>query len=161
MATGATGSYDIGGNRILAALPEAEQRRLQTYLEPVELSTGDLLYRPGGRIEAVWFPLMGVCSILAELDGPAVEVATVGDEGMVGLPVFLGVGSPTERVVCQVAGFGLRMEADRFRHEIAVLDGPLQQTMQRSPSPCSPSWRATRGAIAATAPASGAPAGCS
>ncbi|GCD42374.1 Crp/Fnr family transcriptional regulator [Streptomyces paromomycinus] len=131
MASGVTDSYDIRGNRILAALPEAEQRRLQAHLEPVELSTGDLLYRPGGRIETVWFPLTGVCSILAELDGPAVEVATVGDEGMVGLPVFLGVGSPTERAVCQVAGFGLRMDADRFRHEIAVLDGKLQQMLQR------------------------------
>ncbi|OKI01293.1 hypothetical protein A6A06_21105 [Streptomyces sp. CB02923] len=90
-----------------------------------------MLYRPGERTESVWFPLLGVCTILAELDGPAVEVATVGDEGMVGLAVFLDVGSPTEPAVCQVAGRGLRMEADRFRHEIAVPDGQLQQTLQR------------------------------
>ncbi|MFD7665853.1 Crp/Fnr family transcriptional regulator [Streptomyces sp. NPDC059788] len=131
MKSGTSGPYDIKGNRILAALPEAERQRLRPHLEPVEMSTGDVLYRPGERIDAVWFPVRGVCSILAELDGPAVEVATVGDEGMVGLPVFLGVGSPTELAVCQVAGHGLRMDADRFRHEIAVLDGRLQQTLQR------------------------------
>ncbi|MEV5599710.1 Crp/Fnr family transcriptional regulator [Streptomyces sp. NPDC052496] len=132
MTSGTSGkAYDVTGNRILAALPEAERRRLLAHLEPVELSMGDVLYRPGEQIEAVWFPLLGVCSILAELDGPAVEVATVGDEGMVGLPVFLGVGSPTERAVVQVAGQGLRMDAGQFRHEIAVLDGQLQQLLQR------------------------------
>ncbi|KAA6213396.1 Crp/Fnr family transcriptional regulator [Streptomyces albofaciens JCM 4342] len=131
MTNGATGPYDPQGNRILAALPEAERRRLASHLEPAELNIGDVLYTPGKSIDTVWFPILGVCSILAELDGPAVEVATVGDEGMVGLPVFLGVGSPTERAMVQVPGRGLRMDADRFRDEIAVLDGQLQQLLQR------------------------------
>ncbi|MEU7257444.1 Crp/Fnr family transcriptional regulator [Streptomyces rimosus] len=131
MTNGATGPYDPRGNRLLAALPEAERGRLEPHLESVELNSGDVLYRSGEPIDAVWFPVLGVISIVAELDGPAVEVATVGDEGMVGLSVFLGVGSPTERAVCQVPGRGLRMDADRFRHEIAVLDGRLQQILQR------------------------------
>ncbi|MFH9424908.1 Crp/Fnr family transcriptional regulator [Streptomyces sp. NPDC017529] len=131
MTSGTVGPYDLRGNRILAALPEAERRRLGAHLDAVELGVGDVLYRPGERIDALWFPLVGVVSIVAEMDGPTVEVATVGDEGMVGLPVFLGSGTPTEQAVCQVPGRGLRMDADRFRHELAVLDGQLQQTLQR------------------------------
>ncbi|MEV5596108.1 Crp/Fnr family transcriptional regulator [Streptomyces sp. NPDC052496] len=131
MASGTAGSYDLRENRILAALPEAERERLRPHLEPAELNVGDVLYRPGERIDALWFPLIGVCSIVADMDGPTVEVATVGDEGMVGLPVFLGLGSPTERAMVQVHGRGLRMDADEFRHQIAVLDGPLQNVLQQ------------------------------
>ncbi|MFC6062114.1 Crp/Fnr family transcriptional regulator [Streptomyces ochraceiscleroticus] len=146
-------------NRLLAALPKRELERLRSGLEPVELKLSDVLYRPGERIEALWFPVRGVVSLLAELDGSdaqpdgsgpesggagpgpdgsgaepgatSVEVATVGDEGVVGLPVFLGVGIPTERAMCQVAGWALRMDADRFRHEIAVVDGAFQQVLHR------------------------------
>ncbi|POX36734.1 Crp/Fnr family transcriptional regulator [Streptomyces sp. Ru73] len=134
MTGSAAGSEDLTRNRILAALPEPERERLRPDLERVDLSLSQPLYEPGKRIESVWFPVLGVCSIVAELaeaEGPGVEVATVGDEGMVGLPVFLGVGIPTERSVCQVAGWGLRMDADRFRDALAVVDGVLQQTMQR------------------------------
>lgn len=122
---------DLRGNRILAALPKPERERLRRHLEPVELAAGDVLYRPGERIEAVYFPLIGVISIVADLDGPTVEVATVGDEGLAGLPVFLGVATSTERSLCQVPGRALRMDADQFRHEIAVLDGHLQRTLQQ------------------------------
>ncbi|MEV8321513.1 Crp/Fnr family transcriptional regulator [Streptomyces sp. NPDC059900] len=131
MASGTADPYDLRGNRILAALPKSERERLRGHLEPVELAVGDVLWRPGERIEAVYFPVTGVCSIVTDLDNSTVEVATVGDEGVVGLPVFLGVATSTERCLCQVPGRALRMDADRFRHEIAVLDGQLQQTLQR------------------------------
>ncbi|MFI1675852.1 Crp/Fnr family transcriptional regulator [Streptomyces sp. NPDC020607] len=131
-STGDTdGSYDLKSNRILATLPQPARDRLRPHLEPVELVVGDVLYRPGERIDAVYFPVIGVCSIVTDLEGPTVEVATVGDEGMVGLPVFLGVATSTERTLCQVPGRALRMGADRFRHEIALLDGQLQQALQR------------------------------
>ncbi|WP_409235420.1 Crp/Fnr family transcriptional regulator [Streptomyces sp. PA5.6] len=125
------GSYDPVSNRILAALPKPAREHLRPHLEPVELAAGDVLYRPGERIDAVYFPLIGVCSIVTDLEGPTVEVATVGDEDMVGLPVFLGLATATERTLCQVPGRALRMGADRFRHEIALLDGQLQQALQR------------------------------
>ncbi|WP_037772618.1 Crp/Fnr family transcriptional regulator [Streptomyces sclerotialus] len=121
---------DLLGNRLLAALPDAERERLFPLLKRVDLELSERLYRPGERIDALWFPMRGVCSIVAELDGPDVEVATVGDEGVVGLPVFLGVGIPTERAVCQVPGWGWRMDADLFRQELALVDGPLQHVMQ-------------------------------
>ncbi|WP_110944168.1 Crp/Fnr family transcriptional regulator [Streptomyces niger] len=131
MSGSATSSGDLRTNRLLAALPEAERERLLPQLKEVELALGDVLYRPDERIDALWFPVRGVCSIIAELDGgPDVEVATVGDEGVVGLPVFLGVGIPTERAMVQVPGWALRMDADLFRRELAVVDGALQQTMQ-------------------------------
>ncbi|MFI0240200.1 Crp/Fnr family transcriptional regulator [Streptomyces sp. NPDC016845] len=130
MMSGTADPYDPRGNRILAALPKNARDHLRAELEPVELPVGTEIYRPGKRIEAVYFPMIGVCSIVTDLEGSTVEVATVGDEGMVGLPVFLGVATSAERALCQVGGRALRMDADRFRHEIAVLNGPLQQVMQ-------------------------------
>lgn len=119
-------------NRILAALPDPALDRLRDSLEPVDLTLGRVLYQPGQAITHVYFVLIGVVSLLAELDGEqVVEVATVGDEGIVGLPVFLGAGPPTERASVQVAGRALRMTADRLRHAIAIVDGPLQATLQR------------------------------
>lgn len=56
MTNGATGPYDPRGNRLLAALPEAERRRLEPHLEPVELNSGDVLYRPGNRSTPCGFP---------------------------------------------------------------------------------------------------------
>ncbi|GAA2345438.1 Crp/Fnr family transcriptional regulator [Streptomyces kunmingensis] len=131
MISDTAGPYDPRGNRILAALPQRALNHLRPHLESVELIVGDVLYRPGERIDTVYFPVIGVCSIVTDLEGPTVEVATVGDEGMVGLPVFLGVATSSERTLCQVPGRALQMDADRFRHEIAVLDGQLQHALQR------------------------------
>ncbi|MEV0599547.1 Crp/Fnr family transcriptional regulator [Streptomyces sp. NPDC050315] len=131
MAGSPAGRDDLRGNRVLAALPEPERERIRGGLELVEMDIAKELYKPGERIDSLWFPLRCVCSLVADLDGTSVEVATVGDEGLVGLPVFLGVSTPTERASVQVAGWGLRMDADRFRHEIAVMDGVFQQVMQR------------------------------
>jgi CRP-like cAMP-binding protein len=128
---GETKLGDPRRNRVLAALPDAERDRFAGALTAVDLGLGEVLYQPGEPITAVCFPLRGVFSIVTDLGGPVVEVATVGDEGMVGLPVFLGAGVPTERALCQVAGSALRMDADVFRHEIAIMDGALQHVLQR------------------------------
>lgn len=130
--TGDTGEpADARRNRILRTLPDAEHARLRPDLTRRDLNTGDILFEPGRPIEAVYFPLRGVFSMLANVEDTAIEVATIGDEGMIGLPVFLGAGTSTERAMCQVPGSALRMEADRFREHIAVMDGSLQQAMQR------------------------------
>ncbi|MEW9550048.1 Crp/Fnr family transcriptional regulator [Nonomuraea sp. NPDC050783] len=113
-------------------LPPPDQERLSRHLRPCELPVGQVLYKPGGTIEHVYFPTIGVVSLLAELaSGQQVEVATVGDEGMVGLPIFLGAGPPTERAAVQISGAALTMTAEQFRHDVAVLDGSLQGAMQR------------------------------
>ncbi|GHH43879.1 Crp/Fnr family transcriptional regulator [Lentzea cavernae] len=131
MTGSAAGRHDPRRNRVLAALSDKDRDQLVDDFTVVEMPVGEVLYQPGEPIRAVYFPLLGVFSIVTDLDGPSVEVATVGDEGMVGLPVFLGAGMPTERALCQVEGLALRMDADVFRHEIAIMDGPLQAVLQR------------------------------
>lgn len=131
MTSGITEPEQGGANRILQALPEAVYAGLRPDLTRLELSTGDVLFEPGRPIDGVYFPLLGVFSMLANVEDNPVEVATIGDEGMVGLPVFLGSGTSTERAMCQVPGPALRMDADRFREHIVVTDGPLQQLIQR------------------------------
>lgn len=119
-------------NQILATLPESELERLAARLEPVELATGEVLYTPGSTISHAYFILIGVVSLVADLgDDQIVEVATIGDEGMVGLPVFLGAGPPTERAAVQVAGSALRLTAEQLRHAVGVDVGPLQTALQR------------------------------
>ena len=79
-------------NRLLASLPREEYERLQPYLEAVFLDFKRELYQPNVPIKFVYFPLEGVFSLLSlSSEGDLIEVATVGNEGMVGLPVFLGV----------------------------------------------------------------------
>ena len=78
-------------NRILAAIPAASLRRLTPALRIVNLDFRERLYEAGETLELVHFPLEGVVSMVKELeDGSIIEVATIGNEGFVGLPVLLG-----------------------------------------------------------------------
>lgn len=106
-------------NRILAALPPEEAEVLRPHLEEVPLAYRQELHHPGGRIEHVYFCHIGVVSLLSLMkDGVAVEIATVGPEGMVGMPVFLGDERMPTKAFAQVPGQGARMEADAFRRVI-------------------------------------------
>src|SRR5215218_1476087 len=106
-------------NRLLAALPGGEYERLRPRLERVSLGQGEPLFEPGARIEHVYFPRSGVFSMLiAMADGSAVEVGTVGNEGLVGLPVFLGAERSPTKVFCQVPSESGRIEAAAFREEV-------------------------------------------
>ncbi|MFN2566813.1 MAG: Crp/Fnr family transcriptional regulator [Gemmatimonadaceae bacterium] len=107
-------------NRILAALPRTQLARLAPSLERVALETGEVLFDPDRPIKYVYFPEDCVASIVGIMaDGSAVETATVGREGMVGLPIFLGDGRTSLQAFCQVAGEALRMDARKFRQELA------------------------------------------
>ncbi|HEY9401743.1 MAG TPA: Crp/Fnr family transcriptional regulator [Pyrinomonadaceae bacterium] len=105
-------------NRVLNALPPEELERLSAYLEPVELTLGEVLYRPNEPITHVYFPNVGTVSIVCQFqDGKGVEAGMVGNEGMFGVCVFLGsVTSPLQAVV-QLPGDALRMRADLLREE--------------------------------------------
>ncbi len=119
------------GNRLLAALRDDERQRLAAHLELVELTLRQLLYEPGKPIEHVYFPIDAVLSVLAVMDDDqAVEVATVGNEGMVGIPVFLGVSVSPGLSFCQLPGRALRMPAGAFQ-ELANGAGAFQQVLQR------------------------------
>ncbi|MBD3884863.1 Crp/Fnr family transcriptional regulator [Phormidium tenue FACHB-886] len=106
-------------NRLLASLPREEYERLQPYLEPVSLPLKQELYQPNVPIEFVYFPLSGVYSLLSlASEGELVEVATVGNEGMVGLPIFLGARQIPGVAMVQVLGDALRMRPADFRAQV-------------------------------------------
>ena len=105
-------------NRILAALPKDEYRRLLPNLELVPLIFGEVIYKAGDLIRHVYFPTGGILSLLAAAEERAtLEVGIVGREGMVGLPVFMGVKTSRDCAVVQGAGAALRMKATVFRRE--------------------------------------------
>src|SRR6185437_3809399 len=88
------------GNLILAALPSDEFKRFADHLESVELKLGDVLHMPEEQIEYVYFPVDGVISLVAILqDGETVEAGIVGREGMVGIPIVLGVDTTTNQAL--------------------------------------------------------------
>ncbi len=111
---------DGRGNRLLDALPARERKRL---LDRFTIQQGDLKERlldPGHRINHVYFPVTAVVSLLTTMDGNSgVEIATVGNEGMVGVPVFLGIRSLNDRDLAQVQvpGTVLSMSSRAFRDE--------------------------------------------
>ena len=106
-------------NRLLSALPEEELERLRPHLEVVRTEQRETVYEAGTPIEHVYFPTTGVFSLVTQMrDGSVIEVGTVGNEGMLGLPLFLGGASVPLSTFCQVAGEALRLEADIFRRAV-------------------------------------------
>jgi len=118
-------------NAILAALPGAELARLRGGLELVDAQIREPAYQPGGPVSEVYFPLASVFSIVGMADDRApVEVATIGREGMVGLPVFLGAASTPYAAFCQVAGPAAKITAAGLRQVLAG-DGALHAALSR------------------------------
>jgi CRP-like cAMP-binding protein len=106
-------------NRLLAALPRETYERLLSKLEPVRLPFKEVLIEPNRSIEHVYFVSSGVTSLLIPTNAhTAVEVATVGNEGMIGLPIFLGAGTTDVQAIVQIPGDGTRMKADQFKEEV-------------------------------------------
>src|SRR5687767_673933 len=106
-------------NSVLAALPRKLYRELRSGLTPVTLEFGKVLYEPGDTIREVYFPDNSVVSLLTLVkDRLALEVGLVGREGMVGLPVALGIDVSPVRALVQGAGRALRMSAARLRKEL-------------------------------------------
>ena len=107
-------------NRLLAALPESDRRRILAGCETVHLAFADVLYTPGEAIDHVYFPTESFISLIMPIDESAsLEVGMVGDEGMFGVPLALDVDISPVRAVVQGEGPALRMDAVRFRRELA------------------------------------------
>src|SRR5947209_1638211 len=118
-------------NRALAALPREEYRRLMTELVFVHLDAGQRLAFPEETIEHVYFPRDAVISMLVSMgDGKTVESAAVGNEGIVGLEVFLGSGIALEETLVQISGEAARMTATLFRLAVGR-SAALQDVLQR------------------------------
>jgi CRP-like cAMP-binding protein len=118
----ATDLIHPGQNQLLAALPLASREALQPHLEGVSCGMKEIVYRPHEPITHVLFPCTGVFSLLAvgDEDGELIEVATVGNEGFVGLPVFLGADSTPGMGIAQIPGEALRMPAPAFNAAVAA-----------------------------------------
>jgi CRP-like cAMP-binding protein len=106
-------------NRLLSALSPADYKRLAPHLELVRLEMKQVAYETNQLIEYAYFPLTGLASMVTLMKGgKAIEVATIGNEGMIGLPLFLGVDRTAGRAFTQVPGDSLRMRADDFQKEV-------------------------------------------
>jgi CRP-like cAMP-binding protein len=105
-------------NRLVAALPEATFARWNTHLEPVRLTLGEVLYESGNTLEHVYFPTTAIVSLLYVMEnGDSAEIAVVGNEGVVGISLFMGGESTPSRGVVQSAGWGFRMTAAAIKDE--------------------------------------------
>jgi CRP-like cAMP-binding protein len=119
------------GNKLLADLPREEYERLLPKLETVSLALKQRLYKANEPIQHVYFPHNGVVSLVTTLaDGGIIEVATVGNEGMIGIPILLGVDQLPNETFIQVPGEGLRMKVDVFRSEVPP-GSPLHNLLLR------------------------------
>ncbi|MCA1711273.1 MAG: Crp/Fnr family transcriptional regulator [Actinobacteria bacterium] len=117
-------------NRLLAALPDGTCDDWP--LELVELAQGDVLFERDEPTRHVHFPVAAVVSLLVPMsDGSLIEAATVGNEGLAGLNVFLGANSLAMRAIAQIPGPALRMTTEDFRGLLADVDGPLTAVIQR------------------------------
>jgi CRP-like cAMP-binding protein len=119
-----------GENRLLVALPRDEYDRLRPRVEKVSLPLRDILYEANGYIAHVFFPLHGVVSLVIMDGGFTLEVGVIGNEGLVGTPVFLGSDRSPTRAIAQIPGEALRMEATVFQKEMRR-GGPLYGLIQR------------------------------
>lgn len=118
-------------NHLLGAIPKAEWERFAPHLTPVHLDLGDILYESGSNQPYVYFPTNSIVSLLYVLEnGASAEIAIVGNEGLVGISLFMGGGTTPNRAVVQSAGHALRMKAQWIRDEF-LLAGPVQHLFLR------------------------------
>ncbi len=118
-------------NHLLAALPTAEFEPLASHLELVTLALGDMLYEPGGQLRHAYFPTSAIVSLHYVMeDGASSESAGVGNEGVVGISLFMGGNTTPSAAVVQTAGHAYRLDA-RFLKEAFFRAGLLQRVLLR------------------------------
>jgi CRP-like cAMP-binding protein len=106
------------GNHLLAVLNEAEWARVAPDLVPVDLSLGQVIYEAGDRLDHVYFPSTSIVSLLYVLEnGASAEIAIVGNEGIVGIALFMGGETMPNRAVVQSAGRAYRLDARVLKGE--------------------------------------------
>ena len=107
-------------NRLLASLPEADWQRWRPHLQPVAMPLGQALYETGETLSYGYFPTTAIVSLMYVTEsGASSEIAMVGNDGIVGVPLFMGGGSTPSRAVVQNAGEGFRMCGRAIREEFS------------------------------------------
>jgi CRP-like cAMP-binding protein len=105
-------------NHLLAALPTAEFERLAASLEPVPMRLGDMLYEPGEQLLHAYFPTTAIVSLHYVMEsGATAETAGVGNEGVVGIPLFMGGNTTPSSAVVQTSGHAYRLASRRLKDE--------------------------------------------
>ena len=124
-------SHNASQNHLIAALPPAEYDRLAPHLELVPLLLGDVLYEPAEELKHAYFPTTAIVSLhYVTESGASAETAGVGNEGMVGISLFMGGDTTPSSAVVQTAGHGYRLEARRLKEEFKR-GGVMQHLMLR------------------------------
>ena len=109
---------DLKLNQLLAAFSAAELKRLRPHLEPLSMPLGQVIYESGRQLEHVYFPTTTIISLLYVMeDGASAEIAVVGNEGVVGISLFMGGETTPSRAVVQSAGQAFRLGAQYLRAE--------------------------------------------
>ncbi|MEO8565992.1 MAG: cyclic nucleotide-binding domain-containing protein, partial [Betaproteobacteria bacterium] len=114
----APGGHTPHQNHLLDALPHSDYERLASHLELIPMVLGDVLYEPGGKLRYVYFPTTSIVSLLYVMeDGASAEIAVVGNEGILGISLFMGGDTTPSRAVVQSAGHAFRLKADLLKDE--------------------------------------------
>lgn len=122
---------DPNQNHLLAALLDAEYGRLVLHLELIQLLRGDVLYESGGKLKHLYFPTTAIVSLHYLLEnGGSSEIAGVGNEGVLGIAMFMGGDSTPSRAVVQTAGFGYRLKVSLLMDEFNRA-GPVMRLLLR------------------------------
>ncbi len=120
-----------GENRLLSVLPEAESARLKPHLSLVKMPLGKVVYESGDQLDYVYFPTTSIVSLLYVLeDGASAEIAIVGNEGLVGISLFMGGETTPSRAVVQSAGEAYQLGAHILKEEFRRA-GPVQRLLLR------------------------------
>ncbi|MEQ6290497.1 Crp/Fnr family transcriptional regulator, partial [Vogesella sp. GCM10023246] len=106
-------------NHLLGALPPEVLDRLLPHFELIELPLGKVLYESGDALRHVFFPTNAIVSLLYVMEsGSSAEISVVGNEGMVGIAVFMGGESTPSRAIVQSAGYAFRLAGSHFKNEV-------------------------------------------
>src|SRR4030095_5506170 len=118
-------------NHLLDALPANDFERIEPHLELIPMKLGDVLYEPGAKLKYVYFPTTSIVSLLYVMkDGASAEIAIVGNEGILGISLFMGGETTPSRAVVQSAGHGFRLKSQLLKNEFGRF-GPTLHLLLR------------------------------
>lgn len=118
-------------NHLLDALPRADYERVASHLELLPMDLGEVLYESGAHLRYVYFPTTSIISLLYVMeDGASAEIAIVGNEGLLGISLFMGGNTTPSRAVVQSAGMAYRLKGDLLKTEFARF-GPTMHLLLR------------------------------